>query len=95
MYGQGRGNPPSAPSSQQGSWCNATASAEGGCSLSMPLGNMIISLISFGILENILLKFLFLWSVTFLRLESACHHVTEVFPNLWKKIAFMRESSKS
>lgn len=81
--------------SQQGSWCHATTSAESGYSLSVPLGNTTISLISFGVLENILLKFLFLWSVTFLRLESASHHVTEVFPNLWKKITLMSESSKS
>lgn len=81
---QGRVNPPRAPSSQQGSWCNAAVSAESGGSLSVPLENMTISLISFGILENMLLKFLFLWSITFLRLESASHCGTEVFPNLWK-----------
>lgn len=79
---------PRAPSSQQSSWCNAAVSAESGCSLSVPLGNMTISLISFGILENIILKFLFLWSVAFFTLESVSYCGTEVFPSLCKKISF-------
>lgn len=75
-----------APSRTRGT--TAAVSAESFCSLSVSLGKMAVSLISFGILENILLKFLFLWGVTFLRLESVSHRGTEVFPNLWEKICF-------